>query len=563
MHPICRLARATGRFASRCLPFAVVGAIAVPPGTVAAANARPPLIRWGDCDPALVGGAYPDLGYRLHCGRAHMPLDHLKPDGRTIEVGIVRIAAADSMQREGAIFVNVGGPGGQPAAYVAALASYFDSVDPTDPVHGDKRRLAERFDFIAVIPRGLKGGWTYDCDPPPLTHQFLPAHRDDANWAKVLSDTRARANACSRPVEAPYLSTEQHVRDMDAVRASLGDPLIHFYGISYGGRVGATYAAFFPHRLGRMLLDSTLAFPGSYRNGMYLTSDAERAVFERDVLGPVQHEARRFGQPEGDGALAWAVRNLSDVVRPAWHDAMLDPVYLAAVLTMDRWVKTGGWHGWDALARKVSTQRFSPDPDGDVAIRAVAEELVEHGQRVTTEAGWRTRRGMRTQESLIDQHGEWLNLAVMCNDETWEPIEQKIRARADRDAFDYPLLDGTQIVDQLTCSAWPRRVARSPDFDLLTTRAPFLLLQSEDDVATPLAGARTVLKRFPTSRLIVARGVGRHGLLGRSSTPCIEQGAIAYLLRGELPAGTQRESSCPFVPFHEGDPRDAYAPEGQ
>jgi pimeloyl-ACP methyl ester carboxylesterase len=531
------------------LTLALLGAFASP-----CALARVPFITWASCPAELTGDTWPELGERLHCGKARMPFDHLKPDGRTIEVGIVRIAAEDSSQREGAIFVNVGGPGGQPATFVASMAAAFGAVDAADPVHGDMRRLAQRFDLIAVIPRGLKGGWTYECEAVTPTRDFLPAHRDDDNWSRAIADARAQARACSVHAEAAYLSTEQHARDMDAVRASLGDDTLNFYGISYGGRVGATYAALYPERMGRMLLDSSIMFHGSYRSAMYLTDDAQQQAFEARVLAPVRHEPWRYGQVSDEAMLRGAVRSFSDVLRPAWHDALVSPSHLAAALTMDRWVKATGWRDWRTLNGLAASGRFSSDAPTDKAIRHAAVELVDRGAGLSARQVQGRHGSAHRHDALVDKHGEWLNLAVMCNDEAWEPMEQKIRARADRDAFTYTESDGSQIFDQLTCSFWPSRVARSPDFSALEGRAPFLLIQSEHDASTPLAGARAMLARFPASRLVVARGSAQHGLLGQSATPCVESAALGYLLEGRLPAGEDRESSCAFVPV---DPESA------
>lgn len=525
------------------LTLALLGAVASP-----SLLARVPFITWASCPAELTGGTWPELGERLHCGKARMPFDHLRPDGRTIEVGVVRIAAEDQFKREGALFVNVGGPGGQPAAFVASMAAAFGAVEASDPLHGDRRRLVERFDLIAVIPRGLRGGWTYECDAVAPTRHFLPAHRDDANWKRAIADARAQANACSVHAETAYLSTEQHVRDMDAVRASLGDDTLNFYGISYGGRVGATYAALYPERMGRMLLDSSLMFHRGYRTAMELTNDAQQDAFEKRVLAPILHEPWRYGQVSDAGELQGAIRGFADELRPAWHDALISPAHLAAAMTMDRWVKASGWRNWRSLQSLAAANRFSLDAATDGAIRQAALELTQRG--ASTVAGQvRGRHGnAHRHDSLVDRHGEWLNLAVMCNDEPWEPMQEKIRARADRDAFTYTEADGSQIFDQLTCAAWPARVARSPDFGVLETRAPFLLIQSEHDASTPLIGARAMLARFPSSRLVVAKGSSQHGLLAQSATPCVEKAAMAYLLEGRLPEGPDRETACAFVP---------------
>jgi pimeloyl-ACP methyl ester carboxylesterase len=38
----------------------------------------------------------------------------------------------------------------------------------------------------------------------------------------------------------------------------LGEPTLNFLGLSYGTEIGAIYAALFPHRVGRMVLDGNL-----------------------------------------------------------------------------------------------------------------------------------------------------------------------------------------------------------------------------------------------------------------------------------------------------------------
>ncbi len=44
-------------------------------------------------------------------------------------------------------------------------------------------------------------------------------------------------------------------RDIDVLRAALGEPELRYFGASYGTQLGATYAELFPDRVGRMVLD--------------------------------------------------------------------------------------------------------------------------------------------------------------------------------------------------------------------------------------------------------------------------------------------------------------------
>jgi pimeloyl-ACP methyl ester carboxylesterase len=402
--------------------------------------ASSPAILWGACPSTVVYGDWPELGGRLRCARLSMPLDHSHADGRSIDVGVARISAALPGEREGTIFVNNGGPGAQSAAFIASMMSAFSHIEYSDPLHGLKRLLSDRFDIVAVIPRGLPGGWSFDCVSEVMgTHLPLDTHRDDANWAKAVADARQLAASCSRPVESAYISTWQHVHDMEAVRIALGEKRIHFYGASYGGKVGTWYASLFPQQLGRLLLDSSMYVPGRFIDAIYLSNDARKT-------SPRAHHAR------------------SD------DDVDADP--------------------------------FSAS--------------VYH--------------------------------ATLCNDDYWDKRETHIRARNDRDAYQYPHAGGHLAILQLTCAAWPYPDAPQPDLEPMRSK-PFLLLQSAQEVVTPLPGARAMARQYPNARLVVVKGSDIHGLLSDTATPCIEHDAVRYLLDGTLPYDSPGEYTCELVPL--------------
>lgn len=437
------------------LPLACGGAVAHAAATsatyaVVATPAPSPAIMWGACPSNVVGGVWPDLGNRLRCTRLSMPLDHGSADGRSIDVGVVRISATRPGEREGTIFVNNGGPGAQPATFIASMMSTYGHIDYSDPLHGPKRLLSDRFDIVAVIPRGLPGGWSFDCVSEVMgTHLPLDTHRDDANWAKAVSDARRLAASCSKAAESAYVSTWQHVHDIEAVRIALGERRIHFYGISYGGKVGTWYASLFPRRLDRLLLDSSMYVPGRFIDAIYLSNDAQKA-------------------------------------NPGTRHA-----------------------------------RYDDDVDADPFSASVYH-------------------------------------ATLCNDDYWDKRETHIRARNDRDAYQYPHAGGDLAILQLTCAAWPYPSAPQPDFEPMRSR-PFVLLQSEHDVVTPLPGARAMARQYPNARLVVVKGSDIHGLLGDTATPCIEHDAVRYLLDGTLPYESPGEHTCERVPLPgDGDGGPSY-----
>jgi pimeloyl-ACP methyl ester carboxylesterase len=498
-----------------------------------------PRIPWLPCDPTLAIENDHEFDGRLSCARFRAPLDHEQPDGRTIEVGAVRMAAADRARRKGVLFVNIGGPGGHPGRLVTELVSAFQSWDRDDPVHGAERELVDRYDIIGVIPRGLPGGWTLDCgDALNAIHPFPPTHRDDTHWGRLVAAARTLASACTTSPEARYVGTEQHVHDMDFVRRAIGEDRIDFYGVSYGGRVGAWYAAMYPDHIGNMLLDSSMVFPASFRTATYASMDARQKQFEKQVLAPLLANPRRFGQPIDRAALRWAPHALHPAVRPYWYDMLDTPDHLAAALTMSRWLDEDGWRGWRHLAARMTTSRMSEDTAAHDELQAAAWELLAPQLAPAVSA---------SPPSPEDRLVQSTYLAVVCNDESnWES-EAQIRARADNDAFRYPLDNGVNTFVQLVCASWGPRTSRAPDLDVLAQGQPFLMLHAANDVATPIAGARNIiLPTFPNARLITVTGTDTHGLLGQSGASCIEHDAARYLLDGTLPVQVQRESVCPF-----------------
>ena len=54
---------------------------------------------------------------------------------------------------------------------------------------------------------------------------------------------------------AAHVSTVEAARDMDVVRAALGESELDYFGASYGTKLGATYAELFPAKVGRFVLD--------------------------------------------------------------------------------------------------------------------------------------------------------------------------------------------------------------------------------------------------------------------------------------------------------------------
>ncbi|AZA13294.1 alpha/beta fold hydrolase [Corynebacterium choanae] len=186
-----------------------------------------------DCPPTVVGA-------HRWCGEVAAPLSGgTQPEGATTTIGFIVSPATGTKQ--GTLFVNAGGPGGD--AYTFVDGTFAEEVHIP-------RVLNEHFDIVGVQPRGMVGSTGIACDetlqPDPIQVAIEPA-----GFLRT---------ACAQMGE-PFLSsltTENAARDMEAVRRALGVETINLYGLSYGTYLMSAYASLFPEHTGRIVLDSAM-----------------------------------------------------------------------------------------------------------------------------------------------------------------------------------------------------------------------------------------------------------------------------------------------------------------
>ena len=179
------------------------------------------------------------------CATVAMPLDHDVPDGQTIDLFVRRLPATGD--RLGSLFLNFGGPGGTAA----------DLIDRF-PV---PNRLRERFDIVGMDPRGVGRSTPLDCGIDPTTLYSVDPTIDDAIDVQALLDVSTRyADDCAadRGDLLPHLGTRDVARDMDRIRAGMGDEQLSYVGFSYGTSIGQAYADLFPERVRAMVLDGVV-----------------------------------------------------------------------------------------------------------------------------------------------------------------------------------------------------------------------------------------------------------------------------------------------------------------
>ena len=194
-----------------------------------------------------------------------VPLDYDDPDGERIEITVARAPATGD--RIGALFVNPGGPGAGAQDFAATLAFLLPS------------EISEHFDIVGIDPRGVGESTPIDCGVDAATLYSLdPTFEDDADRATYLDVSAEYVDDCGARYGnlLPFVGTRDVAKDMDTVRAAMGDEQLSYLGFSYGTAIGQVYADLFPERVRAMVLDGVLELGPS---GLELAAD-QAAGFE-------------------------------------------------------------------------------------------------------------------------------------------------------------------------------------------------------------------------------------------------------------------------------------------
>lgn len=514
------------------------------------ATYRQQVLNWQDCpaqiqedeegNPLLTDG-------RTQCATLRAPMDYANPAKGDIEVGMLRIAAGQPQHRRGALWFNPGGPGVDGLTLPLNVGGLWHIANPDTDSGRLLRQLSDEFELIGFSPRGVGSSTQLHCESSAMrlpvddsTHSQTPENIDN-----ILRNAEHEAQACLANPLTPYISTEHVAQDMDLMRAVLGEDKLNYFGYSYGTRLGAWYAARFPDRVGRMLLDSSMDFS---RDTYDLLS--QPLAFQRVLDAVLAPYAARHPDAFDLGTDVSAIRailpSLSAPVQTALQATMGQGLYqsqqssislaqLAAGQAFDALLNARPGAGPDAIEAAINAHVFAPTSEGrDDFMRETALQL---HQSILTSA-------LPTRLTLTPT--EATQRAVHCNDMAVDTsIPNWIERRA-QIIQQYPIGIGS-YVEHNPCLFWGGPRVTKPAIDTLAN-ADILFVQSQYDGATWTEGALDTVARLPKAHLVYVQDEYTHALFPYG-TACVDNTVANYLL-GTAPAA--RETRCDAKPL----PRD-------
>lgn len=489
---------------------------------VAAMSGQPPNpLVFGAC-PADIAQPFP----ALTCATLQVPVDYKRPYGATLPLLVTKHAAKDPSKRLGALLVNPGGPGGGGATYAGSL---------TRPDGTGFTRLQaavlDAYDVIGFDPRGT----TISCTDPSYFPTPQPDAEAPANRNALWNLWSGYADGCADKVGAllAHLGTDNVARDMDRIRAALGEQKLNYIGFSYGTYLGSVYTALFPERVGRMILDGNI-------------DPTPADVWYQSGLAQAESFQQRF-----DSYLSWvakydAVFHLGSTVnevRTHWDKTLADfrTTPHGAVGSHELIATAAGVmyseSAWIAFTQTLST--YVVGGDDSALVDFAAPDTSPEGEQSTA-----------------------LFNAVICVDSFWPASKARYEwdaarlSKISQFAWDNIWLNGS------ACRDWP--VPNHTPVQVSGKGLPgILMFNTIGDPATPYAGALKLHKVLQSSVLVTERDSGKHCVFGNSravvNTAANDIGT-KYLLTGELPPA---DTSVPGHPWPVPTPATLTAPFGK
>ena len=433
---------------------------------------------WNDC----YGG--------FQCATYKVPIDYDNLDLGEFSIAVMK---RETQRPIGNLVVNPGGPGGSGVDYAYSYAGVFT------------QKIIDNYNIVGFDPRGVGRSAPIDCLNDSQTDQAYASSsypENSSELAKLRQESKAFAESCSADNKyLAFYSTANAARDMDILRALLGDQKLNFLGKSYGTYLGTLYAKLFPQNVGRFVLDGAVdptlnsaeqtlqqaaGFDSAFNAFVEDCMKESSCVFSGDAVTQMQSKLSELRKVP----LEVGSRKLTESLA----------MYGIAMGLYDK------QYGWPAL-RKALSDLFNNDGK---ALLQMADEYTGR-----------------------DANGNYTNneavalTVISCDDFPPSGTDlETIQAQA-------PLFGKYVAYSETDCEFLPK-----PKYELvkepIDLSATILIIGTTNDPATPYQWAVKLSEVLRNSKLISVSGDGHTGY--NRGTACVDQAVEKYLISGLFPA---------------------------
>ncbi len=437
------------------------------------------------------------------CATLTVPVDYQDPSGEQFGLALLRVPTDGN--RVGSLVVNPGGPGAPGTSYAAAAGLVF------------RKPLLDGFDIVGFDPRGTGRSNPIDClsdveldaylagDPTPDT----PAEEKD--YEETTQDYGPACEANSGPILG-HVTTIEAARDVDVLRAALGEDTLNYFGASYGTKLGATYAELFPERVGRLVLDGAVDVGLDFRSLSLAQAEGFETALRAYVQNCLDSTENCFLGDTVDEGLATISGLLEDVDKkplPAGGDRELqvgNAFYgiVAPLYNRDYWFL-------------LSTALKSALDGQGSGLMGLSDLYASRG----------------TDGAYQDNSME-ANYAITCLDDPSSIPFDEVSAQVAAFEKASPTFGSIFAWSLTGCGGFTVKSSEEPLDIRGEGAAPILVVGTTRDPATPMAWAEALSAQLDSGVLLRRDGDGHTGY--NADNECVDTAVEDYLLNGTVPA---------------------------
>lgn len=447
-------------------------------------------------------------GTGFQCAKLKVPIDYADPEGATLKLRMVRLKASGSGSKIGSLLINPGGPGGSGLEYGRSAKTNITAA------------VRAKFDIVGFDPRGVGESDPIDCLTDSQLDESLAADvtPDSPEEIKTLeTEARLLAEGCDKksPELLPFVGTPNVARDLDVMRAALGDKKLYYLGKSYGTYIGAVYANLFPTRVGRLVLDG--AIDPSLTSKQF-TEDQTRGfqtAFENFVAACVKLSSCPLGdtKKEVTQGVTDLLKGLEKKPLPAHSDRKLNEA-LAMVGILVAMYDEGAWpYLRDAIVQ-------AQHGDGTTLL-GLADIYAERGS-----------------DGKYKNNANEVIYAVNCLDHPGNDSPEEIEAMLPDLKEISPLWGEFIGWGGLPCHYWAADSTEPATKVKAAGADPILVVGTTRDPATPYAWAEGLADQLESGVLLTYNGDGHTAYFRGNS--CIDDTVDTYFLKGKAPKDGKR-----------------------
>ena len=448
---------------------------------------------------------------QYQCATLTVPLDHDDPAGQTIEIAVLR-SPATSGEAQGSLVVNPGGPGGSGVDY----AKTGDQIATED--------VLAAYDVVGFDPRGVGRSTPIDCLDDQELDAYVseggtPEDEEDIADAQEIGQEFIEGCQANSGEMLPHLGTADVARDLDILRATLGEEQLTYLGKSYGTFIGALYAELFPDRAGRLVLDGAIDPSLSGRELSLGQAEGFEVALSSFLDWCVEQESCSLGASESE-ARSTLEQLLTDVEseplptddseRPLTSGLMMLGVVLPLYLPADQ--------GYPVLDQALSR---ALDGDGQ-GLMLLADTYL-----------------MRNPDGSYNGNQNEVIVAVNCLDRPSDASVEEIEDGVAEFEEASPTFGSFLALGDLTCAQWPAEPESEPAPVSADGAEPILVVGTTGDPATPYEWAESLAEQLSSGVLLTYEGAVHTAY--RSGSSCVDERVDAYLLGDETP---QQGETC-------------------